>query len=238
MLERNTPVPLYQQLRDILLKKIDAGTWEPNERIPSENELSLEYGLSRMTVRAVLSELVKEGLLYRVQGKGTYVSDKVLTLGPSYIGIRQQLEEMGYRVTTKTLECGLITCSQSVALNLELEKGDEVFMIKRLRYIKEEPISLHISYINPNYSEKLTPELLEKEQLCVILNKEYGVTRKKVTETLESVAAKEEETILGVESGHPLLLLQDVIFDAEGKPYEFTKVVFRGDKVKIKLQYD
>lgn len=238
MLERNTPVPLYQQLRDILLKKIDAGTWEPNERIPSENELSLEYGLSRMTVRAVLSELVKEGLLYRVQGKGTYVSDKVLTLGPSYIGIRQQLEEMGYRVTTKTLECGLITCSQSVASKLEMEKGDEVFMIKRLRYIKDEPISLHISYINPKYSEALTPELLEKEQLCVILNKEYGVTRKKVTETLESVAAKEEETILGVESGHPLLLLQDVIFDAEGKPYEFTKVVFRGDKVKIKLQYD
>lgn len=238
MLERNTPVPLYQQLRDILLKKIDAGTWEPNERIPSENELSLEYGLSRMTVRAVLSELVKEGLLYRVQGKGTYVSDKVLTLGPSYIGIRQQLEEMGYRVTTKTLECGLITCSQSVASKLEMEKGDEVFMIKRLRYIKEEPISLHISYINPKYSEVLTPELLEKEQLCVILNKEYGVTRKKVTETLESVAAKEEETILGVESGHPLLLLQDVIFDAEGKPYEFTKVVFRGDKVKIRLQYD
>ena len=107
MLERDNPRPLYQQLRDILVDAIESGKWGPNEKIPSENNLSATYGLSRMTVRAVLTDLVKEGLLYRVQGKGTYVAEKIRTLSPSYIGIREQLEKKGYEVETKVLECGL-----------------------------------------------------------------------------------------------------------------------------------
>ena len=69
MLEKNSPKPLYQQLKDILVDAIDSEKWKANEKIPSENELSSIYGLSRMTVRSVLTDLVKEGLLYRVQGK-------------------------------------------------------------------------------------------------------------------------------------------------------------------------
>lgn len=112
-------------------------------------------------------------------------------------------------------------------------------MIKRIRYIEDGPISLHVSYINEKYREKLSEELLEREQLCVILNEEYGLTRKKVSETLESiVATKEEGTLLEVEAGHPLLLLEDIIYDTNNVPYEYTKVLFRGDKIKIKLQYD
>ena len=76
MLEKNSPKPLYQQLKDILVDAIDSEKWKANEKIPSENELSSIYGLSRMTVRSVLTDLVKEGLLYRVQGKGTFVAEK------------------------------------------------------------------------------------------------------------------------------------------------------------------
>ena len=74
MLDRNNPKPLYQQLRDVLVDAIDSGRWGPNDKIPSENELSVTYGLSRMTVRSVITDLVREGLLYRVQGKGTFVA--------------------------------------------------------------------------------------------------------------------------------------------------------------------
>ena len=88
MLEKNSPKPLYQQLKDILVDAIDSEKWKANEKIPSENELSSIYGLSRMTVRSVLTDLVKEGLLYRVQGKGTFVAEKIVTVSPSYIGIR------------------------------------------------------------------------------------------------------------------------------------------------------
>lgn len=105
MLERNSPTPLYQQLEDILRVFISNGQWSPDHPIPSENELSKAYGLSRMTVRAVITNLVREGLLYRVQGKGTFVvPPKISTRSPAYLGIREQLEEQGYSTATKLVE--------------------------------------------------------------------------------------------------------------------------------------
>lgn len=239
-LDRNNPKTLYQQLRDVLEQKIDSGEWKPNERIPSENQLSAQYGVSRMTARAVLQDLVREEKLYRVQGKGTFVAEqKIEAQGLSYVGMREQLEQMGYEVTTKMIDSRIIKSDRNIARYLKLEEGTPVFMIKRVRYIKDGPISIHISYIPMQYSEGLTPDLLEQEQLCVLMNKNYGLQRKRVTETLESVAAeKEEAELLNVKRGHPLLLLKDQLFDDDGIPYEYTKVVFRGDKFIIKLNYE
>ena len=239
-LDRNNPKPLYQQFRDIVDEKINSGEWKPEEKIPSENELSREYGLSRMTVRSVLQDLVKEERLYRVQGKGTFVTrQKIEGRSLYYVGIREQLEQMGYEVTTKTLECCVVPSSRNVARHLEIEEGTPVFMIRRLRSIKDGPISLQVSYIPEKYKEGLTPELLEQEQLCVLMNKNHGLQRKRVSETLESIAADgEEAALLQVKKGHPLLLLKDQLFSEAGSPYEFTKVVFRGDKFKIRLNYE
>lgn len=239
MLERDNPKPLYLQLRDILVEEIESGEWKPNSRIPSENELSNTYGLSRMTTRSVLSDLVKEGLLYRVQGKGTFVAEKIVTTSPYYMGVREQLEKMGYEVETKVIEHGIVACPDSVAKKMGLEKGMSVYRIKRVRNIKGKPISLHISYVHSNYCEALDKADLEEEQLCVVLNKEYGIKPKRVAETLESILASEREAEdLGVEKGHPLLLLNDVLYNNENIPYEFTKVIFRGDKIIISLQYE
>lgn len=236
MLERNNPKPLYQQLYEILMGEVESGKWEVDQKIPSENELSNMYGLSRMTVRSVITDMVKEGLLYRVQGKGTFVSKKIEATTLQYVGIREQLEQMGYEVSTKVIECEEVNCTAKVAQYLGIEVGAPVFKIKRVRYIKDGPISIHDSYINTKYSKFLNPELLEKEQLCVLLNKDFGLQRKKVSETLESVAAMEDEAqILGIAVGDPLVLLRDIIYDEYDMPYEYTKVVFRGDKIKIKL---
>ncbi len=240
VLDRNNPKPLYQQFRDVIEEKITSGEWKPNDKIPSENQLSSQYGLSRMTVRSVLMDLVKEERLYRVQGKGTYVSEqKIETQSPYYIGVREQLEQMGYEVSTKTIECRLVKSDRNVARRLGMEENAPVFMIKRVRSIKDGPVSIHVSYIPPKYSHGLTPELLEQEQLCVLLNRDYGLQRKRVSETLESVAAdREEAALLHVERGHPLLLLKDELFSENDTPYEYTKVVFRGDKVKIRLNFE
>ena len=238
MLERNNPKPLYQQLRDVLVDAIESGKWGPNDRIPSENNLSTTYGLSRMTVRAVLTDMVKEGLLYRVQGKGTFVAEKIDTISPFYFGIREQLEKKGYEVETKVLECAVCPSTDTVARYLKVEIGSPVLKIKRIRYIKGEPISIHNSYVDPSYSDKLTPEVLAKEQLCSLLNENYGIQKVRADESLEAVVASAEEAeLFGVEKGHPLLLLRDVMYADEDHPYEYTQIVFRGDKVKIHLHY-
>lgn len=238
MLSRDNPKTLYQQLREILIESIESGKWTPDTKIPSENELAAMYGMSRMSVRNVIIDMVKEGWLYRVQGKGTYVSEKIIAISPYYVGIREQLESMGYQVTTEIKYAGVEPCASSVAKKLGMTEGMPVYKITRVRMVKGSPISIHISYINTIYSNCLTKDLLEKEQLCVLLNQNFGLARKRVEETLESTAASEEEAeYLGVSKGYPLLLLKDTLYAEDDMPYEYTKVIFRGDRLKIKLEF-
>lgn len=101
VLDKNSPKPLYAQLEDILRTAILNKEWEVNHAIPSEIELSRMYSISRMTVRAVITQLVNEGMLYRVQGKGTFVAEpKISTKSLAYMGVREQLERMGYQTST------------------------------------------------------------------------------------------------------------------------------------------
>ena len=122
VLEHDSAVPLYVQLEEILRAKISSGEWRPNQRIPSENELNKIYGVSRMTGRGVLTTLVNDGLLFRVQGKGTFVSPtKISTISPAYLGLREQLEAMGYETTTNLLGVGIETASAKVCAKLRLD---------------------------------------------------------------------------------------------------------------------
>ncbi|HEX2946887.1 MAG TPA: GntR family transcriptional regulator [Clostridia bacterium] len=239
MLERSNPKPLYLQLTEIIREKIHNGEWETNNPIPSENELSKIYGLSRMTVRSVITQFVSEGLLYRVPGKGTFVAEpKITAKSLSYAGIREQLEQMGYAISTRILSTETIDAAGQVAENLALESGTPVYMIKRLRFIEKNPLSLHVSYMPVKMCEGFDSEKLEKEQLCVVLKNDYGLSRGKVVETLESSMAKSAEAkLLEVKAGHPLLLLEDIIYSADGIPFEYSKVLFRGDKIKIKMEF-
>lgn len=239
-LDRNNPKPLYQQFRDVIDDKINSGEWKPDTRIPSENQLCSQYGLSRMTVRSVLMELVKEERLYRVQGKGTFVTrQKIEAQRLEYVGVREQLEQMGYEVTTRIIDSRIVASDRNVAKHLHIAEGTPVFMIRRVRSLEDGPISIHVSYILEQYSKGMTPELLEQEQLCVLMNRNFGIQKKRVSETLESVAAdREEAKLLGIEKGYPLLMLKDELYSDDDTPYEYTKIVFRGDKFKIRLNFE
>lgn len=239
MLDKNSPKPLYVQLEEILRASIHDGEWAPNNAIPSELELSRTYGVSRMTARAVVTELVNDGLLRRVQGKGTFVVEqKIPTKSPAYMGIREQLERMGYHISTRLLSFRQFEASQHMAPILGVMQGDAVHCIERLRFIDDMPISLHRSYIPKVLTPTLSDEQLEREQLCVILQKEFNLKTAMVSETLESVLASPEEAQLFQVGKHfPLLMLEDINKTAAGRVFEFTRVLFRGDKVKLSFDY-
>ena len=222
MLDRNNPVPLYHQLEIIIKDNIESGTWKENEKIPSENELSRQYGVSRVTIRSVITKFVDSGMMYRIQGKGTYIAaPKIVTGNVSYVGIRDQLEKQGYDTKTKVITF------EKIKANLPTSKKLDV------------PFSLHRSYVPTDTGVQLHIEQLENEQLCHILARDYQLTRHKVVETLESTTSDSYESkLLGVKNNHHLLLLEDLIFAPNGKPFEYSKVLFRGDRIKMKFEYD
>lgn len=240
MLDRNSQKPLHMQMEEIIRAKLETKEWIVGQAIPSENELSHIYGISRMTVRNVITRLVQEDLLVRSAGKGTFVKEpKIIAKSLSYAGIREQLELMGYEVSTKLISISKRTVNEHVRSIFNCrDKSTKFYIVKRLRFLRDSPLSLHTSYIPVELCPNLEKLELEKEQLCEILSDVYGITRSRMVETLESTAATADEAeLLRVNPEHPLLLLEDTIFDADNNVFEYAKVVFRGEKIKLHLEF-
>jgi len=240
IINRENPKPLYIQLEELIRKNIESGVWKPDTAIPSESEMNRLYGVSRMTIRSACFQLVQDGILYRVPGKGTFVAEpKILTESLAYMGFREQLERMGYKeITTELLNVSEKAATYGVAKRLKCQQRTPILEIERLRFLKGEPISLHYSRIPNALCKNLGDHALEDEQLCVILEKEYNLKPSRVSETLESVMASEKESrLFKVSQGYPLLVLEDILYDKDDQPYEYSKVVFRGDKIKLKYEY-
>src|SRR3954465_12221385 len=174
VLERDSATPLYVQLEQILHHRIVGGQWAPGQRIPSENELNRMFGLSRMTVRGVLTKLVNDGLLLRVPGKGTYVAPrKISAVSPAYRGVREQLEALGYATTTRLVSLALEPPSSGVREQLLLPDGGEVYVIVRVRSVQGDPISLPRSYVPARLAPGLDAHDVVGGQLCVVLEDHY-----------------------------------------------------------------
>ena len=237
-LDKANAKPLHIQIEESILQKLESREWAPGRLIPSENELSHIYGVSRTTVRNVITKLVQEGLLFRIPGKGTYVAEpKIVAHSLTYAGIREQLEQMGYEVSTRLISMGLETVDQKIMEHFPGLDDPHFYVVRRLRMLKGEPLSIHIPYLPHAYCPGIDQYDLSSEQLCTVLSRVYDLNRAKAVETLESVAANSTEaSLLNIFPGQPLLLLQDRILDASGRTFEYSKVVFRGEKIKITME--
>lgn len=239
-LDRSGSTPLYVQLANVLRDKIERGEWKPDQKIPSENELNRMYGISRMTARQVLAQLVNEELLFRVQGKGTFVAHrKIGTTSPAYMGIREQLERMGYATTTRVLSSDVVPADVKVAEHLKISAADPVYRLRRIRLVEDEPISLHTSFVPMRLAPDLHADDLVNRQLCVILEEEYRLRMSRVQESLEStLPTPEDAKLLRIRRTTPLLLLRQEIADPAGRQFEYSRILFRGDKIRLEFQYD
>lgn len=239
-LDRTSSVPLYRQLETVLRERIALGEWTEGDRFPSENELCSLTGLSRMTVRSVVNELVNEGILFRIQGKGTYVAPQKLHMGSTaYAGIREQLERMGLPTQTRLAAFRRTKAGAKAGRMLGIKSDARVQYIERLRIIGDQPVSIHRSYLPQSLVQNLDRYDLEGRQLCHILQEHYGLRARFSTQTLESVSAQPgEAAMLSIQKGDPVLLLEEINRLENRSIFEFTQIVFRGDLVKLQFDYE
>jgi GntR family transcriptional regulator len=239
-IDRDSATPIYVQLTALIKEKIRSGEWKPEQKILSENEFNSLFGISRMTARNVIARLVDEGLLFRVQGKGTFVSQpKIQTRSPGYLGIREQLEQQGFPTKTEVLSAEVVAAGDHVAEQLGIDPLDQVSAIQRLRSVEDQPISLHFSFVPVALAPDLTDSDLAGQQMCVILAEQYGLNTAHVIETLETTTTtKTYSKWLEERVGAPLLRLEQTISSASGEPFEFTRIMFRGDRIKLEFHYD
>lgn len=229
---RHGALPRYLQLKEIIREKVRSGAWPPGEPIPSERELSEQYGISRMTVRQSVSELVNEGLLFREQGRGTFVdrpkiSQQLLRL----TGFTEDIEARQQRPGARVLETAMWPCDEATAARLRVKPGQRVFRMRRLRLADAEPLALETSVISFLGCERLLDEDLERDSLYRLLETSYHQPLLEAEQEVEAgLAGEPEATTLGIAPGAPVLLTRRLTFSERQRPIEYATSIYRGDK--------
>jgi GntR family transcriptional regulator len=236
----NTHSPLYDQIKDILKTRILEGAYLPNEQMPSESELVAKFGVSRITIRQALGELQNEGLIFRVHGKGTFVSRPraFQDLG-SLQGFGTAMRQMGYETHSKVLSIRTVKPPVHVQEKLKLPKSARVTELKRLRFLNREPISVDVSYLPASIGAKLVKEDLANRDVFTILENNLQVTLGYADLQISSVIVKETMAAqLRVEEGSPLLFIERIIHTSDGSPLEYEQLYYRGDAFQFKVRVD
>ena len=238
-INRNTYIPFYIQIIDSIVDYIEVNELPPGYKLPPESELCQSYNVSRTVVRQALNELVHKGLITRVKGKGTFISEPKIheSLFHELTGFYQDMEKKGLEPKSKVLEQELIPASKKVSMYLEIPENETVIMINRLRFINDEPIVLVTTYLP--YS--MVPDLIEVDlsniSLYVYLENECGLQIARGKRFLEAVPANQlEAENLNIGLGSPLLMLDSVSYLADGQPIEYFHALHRGDRSRFETE--
>ena len=230
-----TTVPLYIQIAESLLEQIVTGKLSPDERLPSERELSKKLNVSRVTLRAALRVLDNKGLLIRRPGDGTYIaSPKIERQAAKLVPFTEGMRKRGYQVSAKIIILEQRLAAVSVAGKLNIPVSSSIYYCQRLRLINQEPVALE-QFSMPVYRfPNLESHDLENRSFYEIAESEYGITIRQAQQSLEAVVATEfEAALLGIEPGAPLMLERRLAFDPDDQPVEYGHDLYRGDHFRF-----
>ena len=229
---RNSPLPRYFQLKEIMRERIRSGEWKAGELIPSERELSEKYGISRMTARQAITELVNEGLFYREQGKGTFVSQRKITQQLIHLtGFTEDIRARGQRPGTKVLSATMHPADEETAGKLRINPGTPIFRLQRLRLADDEPLAIELSQISFKGCEGLLEEDLEHNSLYRLLETKYGIALMEADQELEAgLTGSEEAQLLKISVASPVLFTRRITYTDRNQPIEYAKAVYCGNK--------
>lgn len=233
-LDPSSIVPVYYQLKVLLRKEIAGGVYLPGEVIPSEHELTRRYGISRSTVRQALADLVQEGLLERIQGKGTFVAQPKLQddlLGRSTF--KRQMEERGLETSIRVLQKHSNMATKRDQKLFGIESNETMFRLLRLISVSDEPVFIE-SWDIP---QRHCPGLLELDlgqAFYSILIGQYKLPLHRVVKFIEPALADDfEADVLGIKRGSPVLLIERGSYPPTGDhALVMCKWIVRGDRCR------
>lgn len=235
-----SPVPLYSQLKELLRTRILDGSYPPLSRMPSESDLGATYQVSRITVRQALNDLQKEGLIFKIHGKGTFVAKPKAFQNVSTLqGLAESMQQMGYEVINQLRSFKFVPASALVAERLQVSAHTTVTEVKRVRLINREPVSLEITYLSQVVGERLEKADLVTRDIFLILENDCGIALGHADLAIDAVLADQDLTqALKVEEGAPIMRIERLTHDVSGRPVDFEHLYYRGDAFQYRLRID
>ncbi len=233
-IERGTGLPKYYQLKHILREMVtsmSAGT-----PVPSEADLCHKFDVSRTTVRKALSDLTQEGLIYTIQGKGTFAggpkkrSSWVAQTG----GLFADMTERGFTVTMKQLDLSIIPAEENIARELQVKEGSDIVKLVRLRFVDGKPFDICTNYLVADRFPGIEKMEIGTHSLYSTLRSVFGVKFVSGVRLIEAGSCTPDEArLLQIPNNSPLLIMRSTMFDEKGEAIEHGVVRQRSDLSQI-----
>ena len=242
-LDNNNAVPLYEQMMMMLRERLDNHVLDAGEKLPSEAELCKSYGVSRITVRRAIDELVEEGYLEKKQGKGTFVTPKraavpVMSISENAtVGFSGRYGQDSGRLHSIVISKKEYKANRNEQKMLNLDEGDEVLVLTRLMILDDKPWMID----RATYSAKRYPGFLEQIEDGVstynIMCEQYGVRmRRAYREITLAYATNEQAKMLGCAPSAPLFKTFKVVYDEQGLPVHMSSTYTQADNVVLTVE--
>lgn len=230
-INKNSPIPIYYQLKQIILEFIKNGDLKPGDTLPTESELNEIFEISRTTSRQALTELVRDGYLYRVKGKGTFVASPKIT--QDFLNkletYNEQMERLNKVPSTKVLALTLTPAFGEIADVFGISSGDDVIMLSRLRFADGVPNVIVDTYMPLKFKAILTRNM-ERTSLYQFFKQEFGIDIAYVHRELEAVVAgRQESEMLHVNIGYPIQKVRTIAYEKSESVVEYSIARYRGD---------
>ena len=235
VLDRSSYIPLYQQIGEALRIRIEKGELIPGDRIPSENELTDQYRVSRNTVRLAISSLILDGLVYRVKGRGTFVAAERMSYGLMHMSsFSEEMRNRGLMPGSQVLSFVRELPSKRISHILKLTPNQMMYRVERLRLADGEPMALNISFIPVYLCPDLEHEDLASGSLYALLENQYGYRLGYAEYAIKTVSADERQAnLLGILMDDTLLVREGTTYLENGTPIEHTILYNRGDRYEF-----
>jgi GntR family transcriptional regulator len=232
------PIPLYYQIAQILRSQIRSQEYKPNDVLPTENEMIQSFMVSRVTVRQALQMLLSEGLIYRIAGKGTFVSPEGLVRqGEWSVRSIDEIIATGYATKLKFLEWKTIRAGEGVAKALRIPVGTKVRQFRGLRLVDDEPFFHATIHVPLDLAERIPEERLQEKPVIALLEESCGFRVREVYQWIAaSLAGSEIAQHLELNPGDAVLLVERHFIDTTGRVVEVVNDHYRSDRRRLFLK--
>ena len=227
----SAPEPLYQQLADIFRRRIVSGFWPQHHRLLSEPELAREFKVARGTLRAAIAELVKEGLIIQVQGRGTFVRRSQAGRQTPLLSLGELLERSGVTFHTTLIDAEIIADHEHYG---DILGPGPYFCIRRVRSIREGPVTVMENVLALSICAGIENLDIEKGSLYRILEEKLHLEIGSASRTFSSKAAEAEiAQALDLAGGAPVLEIDQITRLKDDRPFEFAQAWIRTDRHQL-----
>jgi GntR family transcriptional regulator len=204
------------------------------DAIPSERQLTGELGVSRLTVRAALDDLVREGFLERRHGAGTFVSEPKIAQELTMTSFTEDMQRRGMVPSSKTLELKTVAAGARLGRLLHVSPSEQIVVVTRLRYADRETMAIETLHVSEALVPGLTAKDLEQHSFYELLEERFGVVVVGGSQAIEPTVTNEEESAaLGVPLHSPAFLFERTTRAADGSIVEYVRSIYRGDRYRL-----